>query len=525
MTQCSSKFLLFTLSLLVSACGGGSSSTATNSSTVSSTVGTVTLPIASSSSTFAVSSAAAVNSTLPATYTCDGPGSSPALSWANPPSGTTEYAVLMTTLPGDGTTKYNWVLHGIPATKSALVTDSYGVGTQGVGSDGPVVGYQAPCSQGLGAKSYTFTVYALSTSPTLPTNTAVTGSALSSAMASITLGTASTTLSYNRTSTASGLGTNCGFITSSVKSSTTGLATVGCDDTYAYISSNGLATHSMMNDITASNLQVPIAQNFFGSSAWKIPLSPAIAAATTSAIDGPIGVAINGVPIFNPCKQGGCQNGDTKVLGELDSCNGHAGRGDDYHYHAAPTCLMAGQPSNYWDTHPLGWALDGFGIYGYNNADGTVATRDAICGGNTSSVPASPAGYSYHVTNTSPYVLSCFRGTPSADLVGQSAKYFPLRQPPVTPFPVSAMTMSTDSTDGYQVLQFTSAQNFTTTETGSDSYVNNAGTYRIRFKQVTGTALATLLAQTQNSNKTACWNFQFTTTTGSNTQPAVSYCR
>jgi hypothetical protein len=31
-------------------------------------------------------------------------------------------------------------------------------------------------------------------------------------------------------------------------------------------------------------------------------------------VDGPIGVAINGVPIFNPCKQGGCQNGDTKVL-------------------------------------------------------------------------------------------------------------------------------------------------------------------------------------------------------------------
>jgi phosphatidylethanolamine-binding protein (PEBP) family uncharacterized protein len=523
-TNYAKKLLLLAISLITSACGGGSSSTSSTPTTLTALT-SVTVPLTTSSGTFSVSSSAAVSGTLPATYTCDGPGSSPAISWANAPLGTTEYAMLMTTLPGDGSTKYNWILYGIPAVKSALVKDSYGVGTQGVGSDGPLAGYQAPCSQGLGAKSYTFTVYALSASPTLSPNVVVTGSALSTAMASITLGTASISLSYNRVASAGGLSTNCGYITNSMKSSTTGLATVGCDDIYAYVSSNGLATHPMMNGITASNLQVPIGQNFYGSGGWKIPLNPAIAANTTSAIDGPIGIAINGVPIFNPCKQGGCQNGDTKVLGELDSCNGHAGRGDDYHYHAAPTCLMSGQPSSYWDTHPLGWALDGFGIYGYNNADGSVATRDAVCGGNTSTVTASPPGYSYHVTNTSPYVLSCFRGTPSPDLAGQSAKYAPLRQPPVTPFPVSAMTMTTDATDGYQVLQFASAQSFTSTETGSDSYSNSAGTYRIRFKPVTGTALATLLAQTQNSNKTACWNFQFTTATGSATQPTVSYCR
>jgi phosphatidylethanolamine-binding protein (PEBP) family uncharacterized protein len=505
---------LFAFALLLSACGGGTGTT-------TSTTTTTTNP----SGTFSVTSAAAVSGTLPALYTCDGPGSSTALSWSNAPAGTTEYAVLMTTLPGDGTTKYNWILFGIPSSKAALAKDSDGVGTQGVGSDGPIAGYQAPCSQGLGAKSYTFTVYALSGSPTLAANAIVTGATLSAAMASITLGTASVSLTYNRASTAGGLGINCGYVAASVKSSTTGLAAVGCDDTYAYVASNGLATHAMMNGITASNLQVPIAQNFYGGSAWKIPLNPTIAASTTTAVDGPIGIAINGVPIFNPCKQGGCQNGDTKVLGELDSCNGHAGRGDDYHYHAAPTCLMAAQPSSYWDTHPLGWALDGFGIYGYNNADGSVATRDAICGGNTSTVVGAPSGYSYHVTNTSPYVLSCFRGTPSADLTGQAAKYLPLRQPPVTPFPVSTMTMTTDATDGYQVLQFTSAQNFTSTETGADSYVNSAGSYRIRFKPVTGPALLTLLAQAQNSNKSACWNFQFTTTAGSTTQPTVSYCR
>jgi len=273
---------------------------------------------------------------------------------------------------------------------------------------------------------------------------------------------------------------------------------VNCDATYAYVASNGLATHSMMNGITATNLQVPIAQNFYGSNAWKIPLSPAIASATTSAVDGPIGIAINGVPIFNPCKQGGCQNGDTKVLGELDSCNGHAGRADDYHYHAAPNCLMSSKPASYWDTHPLGWALDGFAIFGYNDANGTVAQRDSVCGGNTNPVSNAPSGYSYHVTDTAPYILACFRGTPSPDLANQSSKYRPLRQPPVTPFSVTNMSLSVDASDPsnlFQVLSFSSARSFVTTESGSDSYSNAAGNYLIRFQQLSGDALMSALAQ------------------------------
>lgn len=515
----------------LAACGGGSgastSTTTTSPTPATSATGAVvpaTTPT-TTTTTFSLLSAAAVNGALPAEYTCDGPASTPALSWSAGPAGTSEYALLMTTLPGDGNTKYNWVLYGIPATKTSLAKDSYGVGTLGVGSDGPNVNYQAPCSQGLGEKAYTFTLYALSTAPTLTSSTAVSGAALAAAMAPITVGTAALTLTYNRTATAGGLSTNCLAMASALKESTTGLASVGCDSTYGYIAANGLATHTMMNGITASNLQFPLGQNFYGANAWKIPLNPAIAATTTTANDGPVGMAINGVPIFNPCKQGGCQNGDTKALGELDVCNGHAGRADDYHYHAAPTCLMATKPTAYWDTHPLGWALDGFGIFGYNNADGTVATRDAVCGGNTTAVIGAPAGYSYHVTDTAPYVLACFRGTPSPDLTGQSAKYSPIRQPPVTPFPVSAMTLTTDTSDGYQMVQFTSARSFVTTETGTDSYTNAAGTYKIRYKSVTGAALATLLATAQNSNKSACWNFQFTNSSSAQTQPSISYCR
>jgi hypothetical protein len=91
-----------------------------------------------------------------------------ALSWSNAPAGTREFALMMTTLPGLGTTKWNWVLYGIPATAAGLAKNSSGIGTLGVGSDGPQAAYQPPCSQGPGAKLYTYTQYALSASPTLP---------------------------------------------------------------------------------------------------------------------------------------------------------------------------------------------------------------------------------------------------------------------------------------------------------------------------------------------------------------------
>jgi phosphatidylethanolamine-binding protein (PEBP) family uncharacterized protein len=519
---------------LLSACGGGGGADSGSdavapipiaSPVVPPVVPPVTPPVVPPTGAFTlVSSAVLESGALPADYTCDGTSASPPLAWSNAPAGTKEFALLMSTIPVAGTIKYNWVLSGIPAGTTSLARNSVGVGVAGVGSDGPTKGYQAPCSQGLGLRNYTFTLYALSASPTLTVAAnAVTGEALTSAIAAMTLGAPTLNVNYARGSSTDTINPNCAFITNSLKASTTGVSTATCDTNYAYIASDGLATHPMMNGIVATNLQVPIAQNFFGGNAWKIPLAPAIAATTTTAVDGPIGVAINGVPIFNPCKQGGCQNGDTKVLGELDVCNGHAGRADDYHYHAAPTCMMAGQAASYWDTHPIGWALDGFAIFGYNNADGTTASRDGICGGNTSAVVNGPSGYSYHVTDTSPYVLSCFRGTPSPDLVNQGAKFVPLRKPPVTPFPVSGMTLTTDVIDGYQVLQFSAARSFVTTETGSDNYSNSPGTYRIRYKPVTGAALTTLLAS--NARKSACWSFQFTSIAGAITQPSVSYCR
>ena len=74
-------------------------------------------------------------------------------------------------------------------------------------------------------------------------------------------------------------------------------------------------------------------------------------------------------------------------------------------------------------------------------------------------------------------------------------------------------------------LQFSAAQPFTSTETGADSYTNAAGTYRVRFKPITGSALAAQHALSQNSGKSACWNLQFNNPAGAATQPSVSYWR
>ncbi len=135
--------------------------------------------------------------TLPAEYTCDGEGVSVPLAWQNAPAGTREFALLMTTLPGDGTTKWNWVLYAIPSTVTALPRNSTAIGTFGVGSDGPQAAYQPPCSQGPGAKIYTFTVYALSSPPQLPAGR-IDGAALARAVSSVTLGSATMSVSYTR---------------------------------------------------------------------------------------------------------------------------------------------------------------------------------------------------------------------------------------------------------------------------------------------------------------------------------------
>lgn len=136
--------------------------------------------------------------TLPVDYTCDGAGQSPPLAWTSIPEGTVELALLMTTIAKDGL-KWNWVLYHLPPSVNALAAGEMGVGKVGLTSDGPALAYSPPCSQGPGAKTYTFTLYALSAAlaPSQPDNQ-VTGQMITDAISDITLAESAISVSYTR---------------------------------------------------------------------------------------------------------------------------------------------------------------------------------------------------------------------------------------------------------------------------------------------------------------------------------------
>jgi len=143
---------------------------------------------------------------------------------------------------------------------------------------------------------------------------------------------------------------------------------------------------------------------------YKIPLSPTKLASGSNSVPNPlpnhpalpaagaIGVAIDGVPIFPNYNNRGIY---TWTSCEVDRCNSHSGKGEDYHYHGDPygaKCLYS--EADYGNSpataHPsvIGFAFDGFTIYGrYTQAgqEGQGIALD-VCGGHTHA----PYGYHYH---------------------------------------------------------------------------------------------------------------------------------
>jgi phosphatidylethanolamine-binding protein (PEBP) family uncharacterized protein len=148
---------------------------------------------------FALTSPAFVEGgTLPVVYTCDGAGHSPPFAWSGAPAGTAQFAILITTLANDGM-RWNWVMYAIPASASALAESSVDVGTFGLTSDGPNLAYYPPCSQGPGAKTYTFTLYALAAAPAFAVPAAeVTGPVVTSAIAGLVLDSSRVSVTYTR---------------------------------------------------------------------------------------------------------------------------------------------------------------------------------------------------------------------------------------------------------------------------------------------------------------------------------------
>ena len=146
---------------------------------------------------------------------------------------------------------------------------------------------------------------------------------------------------------------------------------------------------------------------------------------------GVIGIAKNGVPIYNPYDIKCCDAGLYEFTG-LDLCYAHPARRGNYHYHVFSECLT---PCT-GESELFGVALDGFPIMGPGinpdtNKPWCQSDMD-VCGGREDN----DGNYAYYATIDFPYYLQCYAGETTHNqpdgqcgLYGQNcSKYFELQK-------------------------------------------------------------------------------------------------
>jgi hypothetical protein len=93
-----------------------------------------------------------------------------------------------------------------------------------------------------------------------------------------------------------------------------------------------------------------------------------------------------------------------------------------YHYHSLSSCL-SDVSSSRKHSKLLGWALDGFGIFGLQGVGGeqlSTAKLD-VCHGHTHVISWNGHRvrmFHYHATLDFPYVVGCYRGKPISSAEG-----------------------------------------------------------------------------------------------------------
>jgi hypothetical protein len=148
----------------------------------------------------------------------------------------------------------------------------------------------------------------------------------------------------------------------------------------------------------------------------KIPKNPKIAAKPTCFEQLTIGVALVGAAWHAEVALDALGNAyDPNAALPTDRCFGHP-YATEYHVHGYSwKCMDQGKPG---EASPLvGYALDGFGIYGPRGADGTLVTNAQLdeCHGRVGEVMWNGKKqkiYHYVLNNEYPYSIGCFRGTP-----------------------------------------------------------------------------------------------------------------
>jgi hypothetical protein len=123
---------------------------------------------------------------------------------------------------------------------------------------------------------------------------------------------------------------------------------------------------------------------------------------------GAIGIAINGVVFYNPFDAGGMDATDM-----MDRCCGHPSPDNRYHYHKYPVCVKSPFVDEGEEHSPLiGWAFDGFPIYGPYESKGVMAKDYQDNPLNDFNIHYDEVhGWHYHVTpGQYPYVIGGYWG-------------------------------------------------------------------------------------------------------------------
>ena len=159
---------------------------------------------------------------------------------------------------------------------------------------------------------------------------------------------------------------------------------------------------------------------------FTIPTAPKYVSTVTSAPLGSIGVMISGTVLYNPFEGDGTTvamasnftitdaSGNTGSF--IDKCTGHPTLEQGaYHYHGLSTCVTAKVDEDSKPSHIIGFALDGFPIYGDRDINGKQLTASKLdeCNGIVSATPEFPGGIYHYVllgTADARSSITCFHG-------------------------------------------------------------------------------------------------------------------
>ena len=190
--------------------------------------------------------------------------------------------------------------------------------------------------------------------------------------------------------------------------------TISADAEYVTLKTNGLPPHkspyyqgtqwevSLYEAYNGSNPAFNLNPNRIASQnlTFKIPLHPVLSTVHEATPLGPIGISVNGVPIYN--QYAGPSQPLTNEINSFDQYNGHPQMTGQYHYHVEPLYItsLVGKEGL------IGFLLDGFPLYGPKENGTTLSNTDLdIYHGHSGITTDYPGGiYHYHITADAPYI-------------------------------------------------------------------------------------------------------------------------